>query len=118
MALSLWAGKKGVCTILAISLAASAFGQAFYGTNGLEYAIVGSFSGDQAHPQIALTATNGYIVWEDNRTDPYGLGISMRRLDASFSGAFSPFRVNQTGTNDQQNPQITLLKKGGAAVVW
>src|SRR5439155_24884527 len=43
---------------------------------------------------------------------------SARRLEASFSGGFSAFRVNQTGTNDQQNPQVALLKKGGAAFVW
>jgi hypothetical protein len=118
MALSLSSRVIAVCTLLAAVLAGPAFGQAFYATNGLEYAIIGTLSGDQAHPQIAVTATNGYIVWEDNRTDAYGLGISARRLDASFSGVFSTFRVNVTGTNNQQNPQVALLKKGGAAFVW
>src|SRR5207244_7476268 len=77
-----------------------------------------SLLGDQAHPQLALTATNGYLVWEDNRTDAYGLGISARRLDGSLSGVFSTFRVNQIGTNHQQNPQLTLLKNGGVAFIW
>ena len=118
MVLSLFARKIGVCLSLAVAVAGTACGQAFYATNGVEYPIVGSLLGDQAHPQLALSATNGYIVWEDNRSDPYGLGISARRLDGSFSGAFSTFRVNQNGTNDQQNPQVVLLKKGGAAFVW
>jgi hypothetical protein len=118
MALSLSGRVTAVCTLLTAVLAGQAYGQAFYATNGLEYPIIGTLSGDQAHPQIALTATNGYIVWEDNRTDAYGLGISARRLDGSFSGVFSTFRVNVTGTNNQQNPQVALLKKGGAAFIW
>jgi hypothetical protein len=116
--MSLFARKMGVCWSLALAAVGTAYGQAYYNTNGVEYAIAGSLPGDQAHPQLALTATNGYIVWEDNRSDPYGLGISARRLDGSFSGAFSTFRVTVNGTNDQQNPQVALLKKGGAAFVW
>ena len=118
MAVSRFVGKLGVLCLLAVPVSGTAYGQAVYTTNGIEFAIAGLLPGDQVHPQLALGATNGYIVWQDNRTDGLGLGISARRLNASLSGAFSTFRVNANGTNDQENPQVSLLKRGGAAFVW
>jgi len=118
MAVSRFVGQLGVLCLLAVPVSGIAYGQAVYTTNGIEYAIAGLLPGDQVHPQLAVGATNGYLVWQDNRTDGLGLGISARRLNASFSGALSTFRVNVNGTNDQENPQVSLLKSGGAAFVW
>lgn len=117
MSLSLYARKAflGCALVLASGLA---FGQASYETNGTEYAIAGTLAGDQVHPQAALTASGGYLVWADNITDGSGLGISAVRLDSSFSAAYAPFRVNATGAADQENPQVSLLQGGGAAFVW
>jgi hypothetical protein len=102
---------------VAISLSASAQGN-YYRTNGVEYSIAGSMAGDQVFPDVAISTTGGFVVWQDNITDGSSWGISARRLDGTLSGAFSPFRVNNQGTNSQENPRVALLKNGGAAVVW
>ena len=74
--------------------------------------------GTRRIPQLGLSVSGGYLVWQDNITDGDGLGISALRLDSSFSGALSPFRVNSIGAGDQENPQVSLLKGGGAVFVW
>lgn len=90
----------------------------YYAKNGTEYAIVGSMPGDQVMPDMAVTPAGGFIVWQDNITDGSGFGISARRVDSTLSGSLSTFRVNQQGTNDQENPRVAMLKNGGAAFVW
>jgi hypothetical protein len=95
------------------------FGQTnYYSGNGTEYAVVGSLAGDQVFPDVAVNATGGFVVWNDNATDGSGWGVSARKLDGTLSGTLSTFRVNVTGTNDQENARVALLKNGGAAFVW
>jgi hypothetical protein len=90
----------------------------FYSPNGSEYPVVGLLHGDQVFPDVAISTTNGYVVWQDNATDGDGWGISARRLDGTLSGTLGTFRVNSIGTGNQKNPRVGLLKKGGAAFVW
>jgi hypothetical protein len=90
----------------------------YYSTNGTEYAVIGALPGDQMFPDVALSTNGGYVVWQDNATDGDGWGISARRLDSTLSGTLSTFRVNATGSNDQENARVTLLKNGGAVFVW
>ncbi len=90
----------------------------YYSKNGTEYALVGSMPGDQVFPDAAVTPAGGFVVWQDNITDGSGWGISARRVDGTLSGAYSAFRVNQQGTNSQENPRVALLKNGGAVFVW
>jgi hypothetical protein len=89
-----------------------------YQPNGAQYPLIGSLPGDQTKPQVAVNRTGGYVVWQDNVTDGSGIGISARRLDANFSGDRNIFRVNDDTEGDQENPQLTLLKSGGAVVAW
>jgi hypothetical protein len=119
MCLSLFARNALVCGCLAIGAPVVVFGQTnSYITNGVEYAIAGSLPGDQTHPSLGIKTTGGYVVWEDNRTDGDGLGISARQLDSTLSGTFSSFRVNIIGAGDQELPQVALLNNGGAVFVW
>jgi hypothetical protein len=90
----------------------------YYGTNGTEYAIVGSLPGDQMFPDAALSTNGGFVVWQDYFTDGDGWGISARRLDGTLSGSLSPFRVNVSGAGNQENPRVAKLKNGGAVFVW
>ncbi len=90
----------------------------YYAANGAEYAIAGQLPGDQHHPDVALSSSGGYLVWQDNATDGSGQGVSACQLDSTLSGAFAPFRVNAVGTNDQENARVALLKNGGAVFVW
>ncbi len=105
--------------ILALALVSQAPAQTnYYASNGTEYSVVGSLLGDQMFPDVAISPTNGMIVWQDNVTDGDGWGVSARRLDGTLSGTLSSFRVNVLGVGDQENPRVALLQNGGAAFVW
>ncbi|PWU12317.1 MAG: hypothetical protein C5B50_21735 [Verrucomicrobia bacterium] len=101
--------------VLALPLASRAQS---YAPNGGEYSISGALRGDQVRPQAALGPSGGYIVWQDNITAPYGLGISARATDSNFQGRGAAFRVNKTGLGDAENAQVSLLNNGGAMFVW
>ncbi len=90
----------------------------YYARNGTEYAVVGSLPGDQVWPDVAISGSRGFVVWQDNATDGSGWGVSARRLDSTLSGTLSTFRVNVQGTNDQENPRVAMLKNGGAVFAW
>jgi hypothetical protein len=107
-----------LCCFLALAFPSFASAQSPFVTQGGEYGITGPLPGDQVHSQLALKPSGGFLVWEDNFTDGDGLGISALRLDSSFSGTFSSFRVNQIGAGDQERPRVSLLNGGGAAFVW
>ncbi len=121
MSLSKLAGMAAIflCGAACLVFPHSGFAQTnYYASNGTEYSIVGSLPGDQMFPDIALNTSGGYLVWQDNVTDGNGWGISAARLDSTFATTLGSFRVNATGTNDQQSPHVALLKNGGAAFVW
>lgn len=85
---------------------------------GSQFSLVGSHAGDQVVPQAAFGAAGGFVVWHDNNTDGDGLGISARRLGKNLAAELSNFRVNESAAGDQENPQVGLLRDGGAAFVW
>src|SRR5581483_8134093 len=41
-----------------------------------EFSVAGALPGDQVHPSVAINASGGYVVWQDNTTDGDGWGIS------------------------------------------
>ena len=121
MSFSLFVRRAAICFCwgLFLGIPAAVFAQTnYYRTNGTEYAIIGSLPGDQIFPDAAVTPSGGFVVWQDNITDGNGWGVSARRLDSTLSGTLSTFRVNVQGTNNQENPRVALLKKGGAVFVW
>jgi hypothetical protein len=116
--LSLPVRKAFVCCLLATTLAGVAVAASNFVPMGGEYSATGAMPGDQVHPALSLSSTGGFLVWEDNVTDGDGLGISALQLDSGFSAYRSPFRVNVTGAQDQERPQVSLLQGGGAVFVW
>jgi hypothetical protein len=94
------------------------YGQTGFMPQGGEYGIAGTLPGDQVFPALSLKPAGGYVVWQDNRTDGDGQGISALRLDSSFSATLSSFRVNQQGALDQVKPAVSLLNDGGAVFTW
>src|SRR5439155_23901185 len=118
MSSALRAWRRFGFSALFSGIAAAGLAQNPYSPQGREYPIAGALPGDQVFPQISIDSTGGYLVWQDNRTDGDGLGISARRINSNLSGAFGVFRVNEQGVGDQQNPKVTLLKNGGAVFVW
>ncbi|HTV43637.1 MAG TPA: hypothetical protein VMF08_23940 [Candidatus Sulfotelmatobacter sp.] len=92
-----------------------------YVAYGLQFPIIGSLLGDQTHPDVAINENGGYVVWQDNITDPAGIGISAMQLtnvNNTISGTGTIFPVNTTTTNDQVNPRVALLNNGGAVFAW
>src|SRR5262249_15105820 len=83
--------RAGFCVVCL--LCASLFGGAlaasgqtnFYNPNGTEYPIIGSLPGDQVYPDVAVNTTGGFVVWEDNITDPSGWGISACQINGTLS---------------------------------
>lgn len=116
MALLLTASRRLLCLGLLSTFPLVGLTQTFSPQGG-EYPF-GALPGDQDFPSVSLNASGGYIVWEDNRIDGNGLGIGALRLDSNFSPLFSAFRINQKTAGDQQKPQVAVLNKGGAAIVW
>lgn len=94
------------------------FGQGNFPPQEAEYAIIGALPGEQTRHSLSLNGSGGYLVWQDNRTDGDGLGVSARRLNGTLSGELGVFRVNEQGVGDQENPQVAMLKNGGAVFVW
>lgn len=85
---------------------------------GSEYAIVGAKKGSQDASAVALGASKGAIVWQDNQVDSDGLGIGMQWLNQAFSATFSSFKVNVTEAGNQEKPRVAMTPGDGAVVVW
>jgi hypothetical protein len=108
----------GVLLGLAGAVPSTVFAQSGYVPNGSEYAPAGYLPGDQTRPAIAVTPTNGLLVWQDNITDGDGLGISAQALDGTLSPAFGVLHINQITAGDQERPAVAILSNGGKVVVW
>lgn len=86
---------------------------------GTEYLLTRGMPGDQTQPHLSINANGGYLVWQDNAVDGAGLGIGAAELNGSLSPIPTRmFRVNEITAGDQENPQVQLLKDGGAIFVW
>src|SRR5262249_8193469 len=111
-----------VKTLLACGFASAlpifSFGQGNFVTNGAQFAITAPIPGDQVHSHASISPLGGYLVWVDNSIDGGGQGLSDVALDSNFSFVSPRFRVNQIRTGDQEYPQVSLLKNGGAVFVW
>src|SRR3954452_7267267 len=79
-----------------------------FGPEGGEYSLSGTAVGDQMNPQVSVSPSGGYVVWQDNAVDGKAMGIAARRLDQSFSAPFGAFRVNQIRAGYQEKPQVTM----------
>jgi len=102
----------------AIALAGlGASAQAEVSRQGTEF-VLSRMSGDQIRPSLAMVASGGVMVWEDNATDGDGQGISARLLTAVGSVRGERFRINEVGVGEQQNAQVTPLSDGASLFVW
>ena len=70
------------------------------------------------YPDVAVNKNGGYVVWQDNITDPAGIGISAMQINSTLSGSGDIFAVNTTTTNNQEHARVSLLNNGGAAFAW
>lgn len=106
--------------LLAVPLLAT--GQNAFSPGGNDFKIAGALAGDQTAPHAAVGPTGGYLVWQDNAVTTNGLRIRAERLGSSLAQSQAPFAVSANAgsatAGDQENPQVALLKDGGAVFVW
>lgn len=118
MSLSLFVRKAVIGWALALGLPGLLSAQITFTNTGPEYSIAGPQPGDQAHPAAALSPLGGFLAWEDNAIDGFGLGIGAIALNSNFGPVGRPFRVNQIVGGDQSLPQVALIPGGGAVFAW
>jgi hypothetical protein len=106
--------------LLAMPLLASA--QNAFSPGGTDYAIAGALAGDQTAPHAAVSANGGFLVWQDNAVNNYGLRIRAQRLGSALTQSLTPFVVSSvagsSSAGDQEKPQVAMLNNGGAVFVW
>jgi hypothetical protein len=117
MRLLLLVRTTAVCCASWFAFGLAASGQTNYLGSG-EYPVAGALSGDQVRPGLSISASGGYLVWQDNATCPHGLGIGALALDNNLHAVGARFRVNRFGFGDDEHPQVALLNNGGAVFVW
>jgi hypothetical protein len=83
-----------------------------------EFSLSGALQGDQVAPAAAFGAGGGFVVWHDNASDPFGLGVSAQRLNANLAPEGPVLHVNQTTPLDQQRPKVAMFSDGSAIVAW
>lgn len=88
------------------------------GLQGVDFPVTPALRGDQTFPSVAFGPNGGFFTWQDNITDPSGLGVSARRLNAGLVPEGSVFQVNQTMGLDQGRPKVAMLPDGGGIVVF
>jgi hypothetical protein len=118
MSLSLFVRKAVFGWALALGVPGLLSAQITFTNHGPEYSIAGPQPGDQAHPAAALSPLGGFLAWQDNAIDGFGLGIGAMALDSNFGPVGRPFRVNQIVGGDQSLPQVALIPGGGAVFTW
>ena len=89
-----------------------------YEAKGTEFDLTGKLVGDQVATRMAMGAKGGYLVWQDNATDEFGLGISTLRIDLAGNPVGAPLRISSSTIGDQEQPRVGVLKSGGAIFVW
>ena len=89
-----------------------------YIPNGNEYNISGQLVGDQIGTSISIGSNGGFVVWQDNSSDPFGYGVSTHRLDSSGNPIGSSIRINSILEGDQEKPHVGVMPNGGAYFVW
>lgn len=85
-----------------------------------EHPIGGALSGDQDFPAASVSASGGFLVWEDNRIEggKHGSGIAAAGLDSNLTVTGSVFRVNLQLAGNQEKPQVLRLSNGGTLFAW
>lgn len=92
--------------------------QATIQRDGAEYNLAPAMVGDQSLPDLALRATGGYVVWQDNVGDGDGLSVNARKVNSTLSGDLNVISLATKTAGNQENPRVALLSGGGTAFTW
>lgn len=73
----------------------------------------------QRYPKVAMDADGDFVVaWQSQNQDGSGYGVYARRFTKTGASAGGEFRVNQTTTNWQQDPSVSMDGAGNFTVAW
>ena len=84
-----------------------------YEAKGTEFDLTGRLVGDQVGTRVAMGTEGGYLVWQDNATDEFGLGIGALRIDVAGNPVGTPVRINSLLVGDQENPASGSIEERG-----
>ena len=99
-------------------MAVQAPAQSVFNSLGQDAALIPALAGDQVHPDLAVSPSGGFVVWQDSLGDGDGFGIRAQALDAQLLPGFSAFSVNEQVAGDQELPRVELFPDGGAIFIW
>jgi hypothetical protein len=103
---------------LAWTLSIAALAQTGLPSQGTEINPIGKIIGDQVHPQLALSSSGGYLVWEDNTASDGATVVRGVPISGLGYGAGTIRLISEGINGDNQNAQVAILGNGGRAVVW
>ena len=89
-----------------------------YEAKGTEFDLTGKLVGDQVAARLAMGSQGGYLVWQDNATDEFGLGVSALRIDVAGNPVGAPVRINSLLKGNQEQPRVGVLANGGTIFAW
>ena len=89
-----------------------------YEAKGTEFDLTGKLVGDQVAARLAMGSKGGYLVWQDNATDEFGLGVSALRIDVAGNPVGAPVRINSLLKGNQEQPRVGVLANGGTIFAW
>ncbi len=96
------------------------YGQLYDATGakvGSEFRVAVATSGSQNQPDVAMDdAGNFVVVWEGG--DAGGRGVYLRQFSANGTPLTGDVLVNQTQTNDQTEPNVSMNGAGEFVVAW
>lgn len=111
--------SKLVVTLMVMDGAVQTLQAQSLSPDGSEYALAGSYLGDQIYPAVAYTGNRGFVAWQDNSAGGRYSSIVARQLTAGFAADLSgAFRVNTQLNGDQSRPSVGLLTDGSAVFAW
>ena len=97
-----------------------------YIPNGNEYNISGQLVGDQIGTSISIGPNGGFVVWQDNSSDPFALSIMITDLTNKpasqifYENAFKKFSTNNFmhWVSDKKGITVSQARLTMTAVDW
>ena len=86
---------------------------------GGEFPLLGNVGGHQQNPQVALSNSNGFVVWQNMAANGRMERVMLQRLGSDMTGVGVAVAVSAAeGRWNELNPRVALLPGGGAVVTW
>ncbi|QLE42087.1 hypothetical protein FD723_17785 [Nostoc sp. C052] len=86
---------------------------------GSEFQVNNNTIADQKNPTVAMDANGDFVIsWQSYGQDGDNNGIYARRYNSSGVAQGSEFLVNDTTTDNQNNPSVAIAADGNFVISW